>query len=528
MSQDLIQRLMSPDAYGHETGHIELVETHISWVILTGPFAYKIKKPVDFGFLDYSTLEKRRHYCEQEVLLNRRLAPSLYLDVVPITGAANAAVVNGTGTATEYAVRMKQFPPGMLLSDLIGNAELRDVHIDWLARVIADFHLQTEVASAASDFGTPDAVRQPVEENFRQIRYILKEQPLLQRLEHIEQWSTQEFSIIRPLLVQRKLQGFIRACHGDLHLGNVVLLKEVIVPFDCIEFNDNLRWIDVMSEIAFMVMDIEDHGRSDFAWRLLNTYLERTGDYEGLAVLRYYLVYRAIVRCKVATLRLNQAGLDEQQTKAIHGSLENYLSIAERYIRSRHAALIIMHGLSGSGKTTVSQQLIESLPAIRIRSDVERKRLHGLAPEDRSESELGGGIYDAMSTDRTYGRLADLAAAVCNAGFPVIVDATFLRIGLREQFKLLAKKLGVPFRILACLASHAILRGRISEREVLGLDASEAPPAVLERQLETHDAITAREQSWTRNINTTERSSLKPVLDELKQLLGERIDVFHN
>jgi aminoglycoside phosphotransferase family enzyme/gluconate kinase len=528
MSKLLIQSLLNPDAYDHETGNIQLLETHISWVILTGPFAYKIKKPVDFGFLDYSTAEKRRHFCKLEVSLNRRLAAPLYLGVVHITGSEEEPSVNGKGTAIEYAVKMKQFPSGQLLSDLIDNAELREVHIDWLARVVADFHLCTNVAPDESGFGSPDTVWQPVEENYRQIREVLKEPSLLQRLELIDTWSQQEFSAIRALLEQRKQHGFIRECHGDLHLGNVVLLDEEIVPFDCIEFNDNLRWIDVMSEVAFLVMDIEDHNRSDLAWRLLNAYLEKTGDYEGLSVFRFYLVYRAIVRAKVAALRLSQSGLDAGETVAVHHELENYLTLAERYIRTRHPAIILMHGLSGSGKTTVSQQIIEWLPAIRIRSDVERKRLHGLAPNDDSKSKLSGGIYDLASTDETYGRLAELAGTLCSAGYPVVVDATFLRYDQRQWFRDLADELNVPFRILDCHASHSILRERISEREALGQDASEAPVAVLERQLETHDSLSEQERSRTYTINTTDRTHLKPTIDYLKEMLGDHVDVFHD
>ena len=528
MSEALIQALLNPDAYDHDTSDIQLLETHISWIILTGPFAYKIKKPVDFGFLDYSTPEKRRQFCKLEVSLNRRLAAPLYLGVVHITGHEDKPMMNGKGDTIDYAVKMKQFPSGLLLSDLIDNAELREVHIDWLARVVADFHLQTNVASDETSFGSPDAVWQPVEENYKQIREVLEELPLLQRLALIETWSQHEYSAIKILLEQRKQHGFIRECHGDLHLGNIVLLDGEIVPFDCIEFNDNLRWIDVMSEVAFLVMDIEDHDRSDLAWRLLNAYLEKTGDYEGLSVFRYYLVYRAIVRAKVAALRLSQSGLDAAETSAVHREMENYLSIAERYIRSRHPAVILMHGLSGSGKTTISQQLIEWLPAIRIRSDVERKRLHGLAPQDDSQSELNEGIYDLASTDDTYGRLAELASSLCSAGYPVIVDATFLRHDQRQWFRDLADELNVPFRILECHASHSILRERISEREALGQDASEAPVAVLERQLETHDSLNDEERIWTYTINTTESIHIKPTIDYLKEMLGEHVDVFHD
>ena len=287
---------------------VEVVETHISWVLLAGDYAYKIKKAVNLGFLDFSTLEKRRFYCAEELRLNRRLAPDLYLEVVPIAGSADHPVLNGPGPAIEYAVKMRRFPQACLLDQVLLRGELTPETIDAIARRIADFHGRTAIADNESPFGTPERAHLPVAENFAQIRPRLRDNEDLIRLDELERWSEREYQARFNALAARKARGLIRECHGDLHLGNMALLDGEAVPFDCIEFSDNLRWIDVISEAAFLAMDLQDRGRPDLARRFLNAYLEQTGDYEGLEVLRYYLVYRAMVRAKVACIRAGQDG----------------------------------------------------------------------------------------------------------------------------------------------------------------------------------------------------------------------------
>jgi len=281
----------------------------------------------------------------------------------------------------------------------------------------------------------------------------------------------------------------VRECHGDMHLANMVALGNEVVIFDCIEFNPALRWIDVMSELAFLAMDLDDRGAPGFSYRAVNRYLEETGDYAGLAVFGLYRVYRAMVRAKVAGIRLGQGTLDDRERRDLEAECGGYLDLAERYTRGETPGLVITHGLSGSGKTTVSQDALEHLGAIRVRSDVERKRLAGMAPAQRSDAGLSEGLYSADATHATYDRLAELANLITGAGFTAIVDAAFLQTWQRRLMAELAERQGLPLLVLDVEASEAELRRRVRERAAANTDASDAGIQVLEQQLGHRDPL---------------------------------------
>lgn len=488
-----ITALQCPAAYPHAVGAVQVAETHISWVLLTGDYAYKIKKPVDFGFLDFSSLAQRRHYCEEELRLNRRFAPQLYLEVVPIAGSREAPVVGGDGDPIEYAVKMRQFPEEARLDRVLARGELRRAHIAALAERLATFHRNAAVAAADMPFGTAEHVWQPMAENFAQIRPHLQESETLALLDRVQRWSEERYAALREALALRKRDGHIRECHGDAHLGNIVLLDDQPVLFDCIEFNPNLRWIDVISEIAFLTMDLHDRGRDDLAHRALNDYLQASGDYAGLRLLHFYQVYRALVRAKVACLRGTQNDIDEPARDELRQRTAAYLRLALRFTDIAPTPLMITHGISGSGKTTVTDGVLESQGALRLRSDVERKRLYGFAAEARTQSALDSGLYNADASARTYRHLALLAETVIDAGFPALVDATFLNRAQRDVFRALADRMRVPFVIFACTAPADVLHERVSARLAEAHDASEATLAVLERQLRQCEPISENE-----------------------------------
>lgn len=486
-----IRTLLEARAYPHPVTELRLVETHISWVVLTGVHAYKIKKPVNLGFLDFSTLELRRRACLDELRLNRRLAPQLYLEVVPITGPLERPAVAGDGPPIEYAVRMREFAQEAQLDRLLDAGRLEPQDIDALAIAVARFHAAAPTAPPDSPFGRPAEVQRPVYGNLAAL-LAGTEGATRAAVARLAAWAADRDADLGTLMEQRRREGFVREVHGDLHLANLVKLESGIAAFDCIEFSEALRWLDVVSDLAFATMDLRFRGREDLAYRLLNRYLEASGDYAGLRLLRYYEVYRALVRAKIALLRRSQLAASEQGAPS--QALDAYVGLARRLSTAGASAVILMHGFSGSGKSRLSEVLMTTLPALRLRSDIERKRLHGLRPGEASGSSLMGGIYSAAVSERTYAHLAAAAAAILDGGETVVVDAAFLRRADRDRFRQLARRRGLAFAIVSCEAPVAELQRRIAERARLGTDASEADQAVLERQLATAEPLDEEER----------------------------------
>ncbi len=490
--QASLQRQLASHAAG---AAVERIETHISFVLVAGEFAYKFKKAVSLGFLDFTTLAQRQHDCLDELRLNRRLAAPLYLDVLPVTGTPDAPQIGGAGEPIDWLLRMRAFDQAGLWDRMTARSALHGAHVDALAAQLHAFHRDAAVADAHSHHGQPEQIRAPMRDNLRTLGEVLKAPADRARLHALQAWEARTFAALEAVFEQHRRAGRIRECHGDLHLGNVVQIGDQPVAFDCIEFSDELRWIDVMSEIAFMAMDLRHHGRADLAHRFVNACLEHGGDYAGLRVLRYYEAYRALVRAKVTALRVaQQAGADAQ---AVAHAVRPYLDLAEPGEPTSAPALMVTHGCSGSGKTTLTRSLIEASGAIRIRADVERKRLFGLDATARSSTALdttpGPALYTADATEATYVRLLELAAEVLAGGRSVVLDATFLRRRHRDQARQWAAQHGVRFVILDFAADPAVLLERVRQRAARGNDASDADEAVLAAQLRSAEALAADE-----------------------------------
>ena len=488
----LIQALLSPARYPGDVARVELVQTHISWVLLAGDFAYKIKKPVQLPFLDFSTLAQRQRYCADELRLNRRFAPDLYLDVVGIFNTLEEPQWAGTGEPIEYAVRMRRFDEAGRLDRVCARGELRPEHLSDLAETLDRFHDKADMAPEVSRFGSANSILQPTRDNFADLLRLLPGSDLQTRFHSLRVWTEAQFVGLAPVMATRKENGRVRECHGDLHLGNLALIRQRVQMFDCLEFNEDLRWIDVASEIAFTYVDLLAHQQVGLANWFVNEVLSRSGDYEAAQVLRFYAVYRALVRAKVAALRAGQTGADTQEAL-------DYIVLAERLLKVQPLHLVITHGLSGCGKTVASNALLQSdaNPAtLRLRSDVERKRLFGLTSTDRSGSTLDAGIYTPDAHARTYTHLHELAAGLLRAGWSVIVDAAFLGRAERARFRALAHDTGAAFSILAPLATPDQLRERIMARNALGCDASEANLDVLAKQMKTLEPLAAGDPVW--------------------------------
>ncbi|MFN7677132.1 MAG: AAA family ATPase, partial [Cyanobacteriota bacterium] len=475
----LIASLLRPEAYPHPTASITLLETHISWVVLTGEQAYKVKKPVSLGFVDFSTLERRRHFCQEELRLNRRLAPELYEALVEIHGPAERASLGGSGPVIEVAVRMRQFDQRGLLPVALAEGRVTGRHLEAFADRLAAFHGAAAVASPDGHQGTPDTVIAPALANL----------DVLERLEPellspgLRAWTRQEAERLRPLFSARLAGGRVREGHGDLHLGNLVLHGDRVLGFDCLEFNPDLRWIDVVSDVAFLAMDLGQAQAPVLAGRLLNRWLGESGDYGGLATWRWYLTYRALVRAKVLALRLEQLGGTNGENRAERSALSDQL---RRYVEQAHhsggptrpGGLLLTHGVSGSGKSQLASALCRRHGWLHVRSDVERRRLFGRWGQAAAPVRQGDAYADAVTAE-LYGQcLPGAAEAALGAGLTVVVDATFLKRHQREGFQRLAERLGAPWLILSRPVSLAVAQKRIAERLAAVVYTSEAEELV--------------------------------------------------
>ena len=467
----------------------KVIQTHISSVLLSGDLAFKLKKPAHFSFLDFRPLAARLQFCRDELRLNRRTAPQLYIDVQPVTGTLAAPKIGGSGEPIDYLLRMRRFDPAQGLDEVAARSELTEVQIDALAAAIVALHAVAPMAAAGSGYGAPATVQRWVEANLSELRANTHAAADRARLDVLAGWTQQAFARLRPLIDLRASVGAVREVHGDLHLGNVVLISGTPVLFDALEFNPELRWIDVIADIAFTYMDLLDHGQPALAWRLLSAYFEHTGDYGGAALLHFHAVYRALVRAKVAQLRTQQPQQPQAVRVRAHASFEHYLALAEQLAQPTTPRLVVMTGVSGSGKSLVAQALAAQLGALRIRSDVERKRLAGLAAGERGDES----IYSAEMTARTYARLQQLTAGLLDAGVSVVVDAASLRADERRGLAQVAQQRGRPVAVVACEAPWAVLQERVSARALVGADASDATPEVLQQQRHWREAAAADE-----------------------------------
>ncbi len=482
MESPLIKALRDPSCYPHPVDEVEVIETHISWVLLAGGRVYKIKKPVDFGFLDFSTLARREHFCREEVRLNQRTAPGLYLGVEAVTGSVEQPALGGDGQPVEYAVCMRRFDVADGFDQLIDQGRFQPVHAESLGDALADLHEKAAVADLADAWGRAETVIGPMRDNFTTLFERVEDPARRQQLERLRDWTEQQFEALAALVEQRRQSGFVRECHGDVHLGNVTLFEGKTTLFDCIEFSPDLRWTDVMADLAFVIMDLHDRKDAANAWRLLDRYLARTGDHAGLALLDFFVVYRAMVRAKVAALGL-EPGLDDAQLARVRYRVDRYIQLSTEVSTGSRPLLVLTCGVSGSGKSHLAERLLARCGLVRLRSDVERKRLFGLSESQRSGSGLAAGIYSAAAGEQTYAELRRRARQLLAAGFGVVVDATFLAQAQRAEFRALAGEQDCPFGIITCFAEQAVLRERVQHRARKGADASEADEAVLTRQL---------------------------------------------
>lgn len=501
MSRTLIQALKESDCFDHPVGAVEVFETPISWVVLTGDYAYKIKKSLDYGsFLDFSTLDKRRRLCEQEVKLNRRVAPSLYLGCVAISGSEESPRVNDDSAPIEYAVKMRQFSSRHLLSSLQASGELSVELLDDLIDQLVALHESAPRISGDNPLGSPARIREMLVGEFETIEPLLEFDEDLEELACVKTLTLESFARLEPILESRWRNGFIRESHGDIHLGNAVRFEGRAILFNGIEFNDSLRWCDVACELAFLIMDLEARGEHEFAHYALNRYLELSGDYQAMRLLNFYKRYRALLRARIELVRDQDAGrIDDLPGGEPIEVFRRYLGMAREYSEFRFPYLILAVGVSGSGKSRFTEEIVRRLGGVRIRSDVERKRLFDFTSARADADE----VYSEAATDQTYRRLAELAGTVLEAGLPVCIDATCLLREQRKRLRFEAEKRGLPVLMVSFEADQATLRARIVRRARRSGESSETSLAILEQQLERFEAFADGETSYLVHLDTT-------------------------
>ncbi|WP_246025007.1 AAA family ATPase [Paraburkholderia dinghuensis] len=487
--------------YPHPAGRVVRIETHISVVYLAGRHAYKIMKPVNFGFVDFTSLDARRRCCEAEIRLNRPFAGPIYLDVNPISidsGRCRFGRRKGGARVIDYAVRMRRFGQRQLFSSLVAHGELDDADIDAAAQKLAASHIHAQrLVIEGTRLGTAALLRDQVLAALAPLEHDPRTAAAVQAA-GLRRYCESELERLTAHLDARRAQGFVRACHGDLHLDNLLRHASTTLMFDCIEFSDELRWIDVTADLAFLLMDLRAHGHVRHANRLLARYLEVTGDFDGLAALPLYVVYRALVRAMVALLK---AGPPRSPTAAPQdGAWTPYLQLAAKTPRNRTPSLLLCHGLSGSGKSVASRALAEQTGAIRIASDTERKRTRPFAPPDLEA--LPASAYTPEAIAAHYDRIAALTAGVLGAGYTALVDATFLKSAYRARFIALGERLGVPVLILHFYADAARLVERVNARARGPRDASDAGEAVLTMQMASADPLDPAEQRISVDLDT--------------------------
>ena len=489
--------LRDPATYqdsAHQVGDLPLspirvCETHISWIALVGTWAYKVKKAVRFDYLNYETLALRRVACEAELALNRRWAPELYLGISRLVDTGHGLRFDAEGEPLDYAVRMRRFATGDELDALVGANTVRACELATFGTDIAALQEAATIMRTPARRTVLDALRQTAAD------------PALpwprDSCAHLLCWARSTWTDLEPAFEARRVAGRVRECHGDLHCGNVVRFDGRLVPFDGIDFDPALRFIDVASDVAFLVMDLESRNRADLAMSFLSAWLERSGDYAAAAGLPILLTYRALVRARIETTRAGQTTGDDGDAHRQRSAC--YLQLALHYTNRAVGSIVLMHGLSGAGKSVVAAGLVTTLPAVRVRSDV--IRLQAPTPQSATPADRpgGDGRYSQAALADNYRRLCEVTGALVIAGFNVIVDATFLDETQRLSFRDLARRHGSPVSIVSCIAPVGVLRERVRARAG---DPSEATLAVLETQITTATPLSAEELALTLVVAT--------------------------
>lgn len=472
MNQKFLQQLKSPDTYGKNVDSVKLIQTHISFVVLTGKYAYKIKKPVNFGFLDFSTLEKRKHFCEEEVRLNRRLCPEIYLDVVPITLKDDKLEIDGAGKIVEYAVKMKEFSQDNLMTNLLQKNKIDEQILDRIIDILVDFYNYSARSKEINQFGTVKSIKFNTDENFEQTKSVI-DVAIPKNIYDFIKDTTNNFLETKENVFKNRIKNdFICDCHGDLHSGNIVVNKNDICIFDCIEFNERFRYSDVASDIGFLAMDLDFLGHPYHSSYLIEKYVEQSRDNCIFDVLNFYKCYRAYVRGKVISFRLNDTTINNTEKQKVIDSAKKYFDLAFYYAKlcsfeldkDKKPILFVTSGLTGSGKTTIARKISIDYGAHLISTDAVRKELEGIDKFERHHDAYNTGLYSPEKMAITYDKIIEIADGCLSKGKDVVLDATFKTKDLRSKAKKIADKNNAHCLFLYCNCPEDKIKEYLEER----------------------------------------------------------------
>ena len=464
MSQlpELVQALLSPKAYPETPKQIKLVQTQMSFVFLADKYVYKVKKPVNLGYLDYTTLDKRHFYCQREVELNRRLCPEVYLGVVPITKGKGSFLMGGQGEVIEYAVKMRRLPQEAMMDVLLASNQVSPEMVTRVAQRLAKFHQEAETNASISAFGELKAINKNTEENFTQTEKYIGKTISQEEYQRIREYTDSVIEGNASLFHRRIADGRIRDCHGDLHAAHICFTAGICI-YDCIEFNDRFRYCDVASEVAFLAMDLDHYGRADLSNAFVDAYIDMSQDRELSQLLNFYKCYRAYVRGKVESFKLDDPYITKAEKRQTLDIASSYFDLAYSYIRSK-PILFITAGLVGTGKTTLAQALARRLGLVVISSDVTRKQLASISVTEHRFEEFDTGIYSAEFSRKTYDKMFSQAKDILSGGRSVILDASFIKAEERLKAKRLAEKMGADFFIVECSLDEESIKQRLAQR----------------------------------------------------------------
>jgi aminoglycoside phosphotransferase family enzyme/predicted kinase len=508
-----LRGLLRPQAYPHPVAQVELLETQLSWILIAGERTYKLKRPVQLPFVDQRRQADRAHLCREELRLNRRFTPQLYLDVQPVTVTSGAAQIGGSGEPIEHVVVMQSFDRREQLDRLVLERRLHEGELAefgvWLARL---HHTLATTRNEHPPKG-PTQLARAVQRNAEEAAAASQVFGTGPRIVELARRLAQELERRQPELLRRAAAGLTLECHADLHLSNLVRLNGTLRPFDCLEFDPGLRWIDPAQDLAFLYADLLGYEAAHSANELLNAYLAESGDYHALTVLRLYTADRALVRAKVMGLQAGHArGLDSNAASLLRLRHERYLHVAESALQRQAARCVAMTGLPGSGKSWLAARLGRDLGAIIVRSDRERKRLAGIDALAPSHSGPQANLYDPRHTDAVYLQLLRHAADVLSGGCIAIIDANFGKRSQRALAGELCRSMAAALTFVQCEAPAAVLRQRIAARQAAAQDPSEADLVILELQAAERESIGDDECLRVVSVDTSQADALAVAL----------------